>query len=405
MTLDKLLKSFIDLLTIWEKNKTPADNLFRQYCRQNPSLGSRDRKNLATLFFESFRSRGPLLNALEEYNIPPHPLFLALSFFRFKGQSLLENNEEVYPPQLEEPLTQSEKEFLENISEVKDPDIPILGPNWLMEKLKNSLGNSFKDECILLSKQGATDLRVNTLKSTRDLALQALKDHDPGAIPTPHSPLGLRLSKRLPLITLPIYRHGAVEIQEEGSQLLTQYVPVKAGDSILDLCAGAGGKSLAFAATMKDQGKIILTDPNTSRLKKAQPRFERAGIQCAEILEQNAFDQRPLQNFDHVVLDVPCSGTGTLRRQPDLPWRLTPEVLDSYVLLQQEILHKGAAFVKEGGTLSYMTCSLLNQENEETIQSFQEADQSFETTILKRLTPKTTGTDGFFFALLRKKSS
>ncbi|XP_022778643.1 uncharacterized protein LOC111320226, partial [Stylophora pistillata] len=119
--------------------------------------------------------------------------------------------------------------------------------------MEASLGTSFEEECALLSKQASTDLRVNTLKSSRKLALQELKAHDSKAKPTPFSPLGIRLSKRLPLSALPIYRHGAVEIQEEGSQLLTQYVPVKPGESLLDFCAGAGGKSLAFGAMMKNQ--------------------------------------------------------------------------------------------------------------------------------------------------------
>ncbi|MCP4924302.1 MAG: RsmB/NOP family class I SAM-dependent RNA methyltransferase, partial [bacterium] len=357
------------------------------------------------LFFESFRSRGVLLKSFSESGLFPSPTLFALAFFRLKEGVIPEAEGKSSLLKIEKSLTQPEKIFLEKISEATDLELPILGPDWLVEKLENSLGESFEKESQLLSNQAPTDLRVNTLKSTRDLALQALREQDPEATITPHSPLGLRLSKRLPLTTLPLYRHGAVEIQDEGSQLLTQSIPLKSGDSILDLCAGGGGKSLAFAAALQNKGKIILTDPNSSRLKKAHPRFERAGAHCAEIIEQHFFDQRPSQTFDHVVVDVPCSGTGTIRRQPDLPWRLTEETIDSYPPLQKKILEEGVPFVKPGGTLSYMTCSLLREENEDVIQSFQKDNPSFTKVSSKKLTPKTSGTDGFFFALLQKKSS
>ena len=149
----------------------------------------------------------------------------------------------------------------------------------------------------------------------------------------------------------------------------------------------------------------LLTDEQLIKVKKSHPRFERAGIHCAEIVDQHQLDQRPLESFDHVVADVPCSGTGTIRRNPDLPWRLTLEGLLTYPPLQQSILEKGASFVKKGGALSYMTCSLLREENEGVIEGVLKTHPQFERTSLKKLSPGMTGTDGFFFTLLTKKNS
>ncbi len=212
------------------------------------------------------------------------------------------------------------------------------------------------------------------------------------------SPWGIRLFKRLDLNTLDLYKSGMLEVQDEGSQLLCYYLPIKPNMKVCDYCAGAGGKSLAIAQMMQNTGQIVAHDISWTSLTELNRRSQRSGIHIIQTTTA------PInQEFDLVVADVPCSGTGTWRRFPDQKWHLTQNILDKKKQIQSSILNQCTAITKKGGFLCYMTCSLLAEENEDQIKLFLSENKEFELIEQKHLSPQTTNTDGFYFALLKKK--
>ncbi len=261
------------------------------------------------------------------------------------------------------------------------------------------------------------DLRVNVLRSDRDSACAALADAGIEAQATPLAPWGLRLHKRASLqATLP-YREGWIEPQDEGSQLLAHLVSARAGMRVADYCAGAGGKTLALAAAMRDQGELWALDISVARLERLQPRLQRAGITCVQmhaLPDASAWLAAEAGRFDAVLVDAPCSGSGTWRRQPELRLR-TPD-LTAMAQRQGEVLRAAARLVRPGGRLVYATCSLLREENDAVVDAFlaaavdfQELDAGVELArqgievpgARLRLLPHRHGTDGFFAACLQ----
>lgn len=253
-------------------------------------------------------------------------------------------------------------------------------PKWLMKYFPKD----FDAEIAALNGDAPTDLRVNSLKAMRSqVKLEAE--------PTPVSKVGLRLSERQAL-----QLDGRYEIQDEGSQLACNFAGVKPGERVLDYCAGAGGKTLQLAAEMQNKGEICVYDTDARKLKTLATRAKRAGVKIIASGEPGGL-------YDLVLADAPCSGTGTWRRQPDAKWRLSEEKLKSYVKQQKEILENAKGFVKPGGRLVYITCSLLPVENEERIVEFLKANPGFKNSgNYLRLSPLKTNTDGFFAAMLVK---
>ena len=214
--------------------------------------------------------------------------------------------------------------------------------------------------------------------------------------PTKLSPLGLILKKRIPLGSCKAYVAGRVEVQDEGSQLVALATGIKAGDSVLDYCAGAGGKSLCLAQMMKNKGHIVAHDISERSLNELKKRAERAGAKIIEI------SQKPTGQFDHVVVDAPCSGSGTWRRCPDAPLKLTEKLWREVQKKQASILDKACAFVVEGGLLHYMTCSILETENQGQMRAFLKRHKDFKLVHHEQWTPAKQGTDGFFLATFKK---
>ncbi len=303
-------------------------------------------------------------------------------------------------------------------------------PEWLATPFAAVFGETAVDEGRALASRAPLDLRVNTLKAAREKAARALKHL--GAAPTPLSPIGLRLplleDGRSPsLAGEPAYVKGLVEIQDEGSQLAALLCGVKPGEQVLDLCAGGGGKTLALAAAMENHGQIYATDRDARRLAGLYARLEKAGTRNVQV-------RAPRRGSDHladlegrcdlVLVDAPCTGTGTWRRNPDAKWRVRPGALTQRMKEQDEILEIAQRFVKQNGRLVYVTCSLLREENEDRIAAFLERHADFaaiepgeltEAAGLPelarfasrlgpgiRLSPLTSGTDGFFIAGLRR---
>jgi 16S rRNA (cytosine967-C5)-methyltransferase len=264
-----------------------------------------------------------------------------------------------------------------------------------------------------LREQAPVDLRVNTLKATRAQVLAALSAANIAAEPTPYATQGLRLSGRAPLQTLPVWRDGWIEPQDEGSQLLALLVAAQPGERIADWCAGAGGKTLALAAAMQDRGELWAMDIDAKRLQRLPPRLQRAGVHCVRLRAPG--EALPDAGFDAVLVDAPCSATGTWRRQPEA--RLKPLDLPALVHAQSQILVEAARCVRPGGRLVYATCSLLPAENTQVVERFLGEHAGFERVaadaVLRaqgvdipgrelQLYPHRHGTDGFFGACLRR---
>jgi 16S rRNA (cytosine967-C5)-methyltransferase len=335
-------------------------------------------------------------------------------------------------PHVLEPLSEAE---LAGLSRQVPADAPasVRGdyPDWLEPAFERAFGEAAAEEGAALSRRAPVDLRVNTLKADREKVLKALARFNP--LPTPMSPVGVRLPApdgpgRQPNVEAELsHGRGWYEVQDEGSQIAALLANAGPREQVLDICAGAGGKTLAFAAAMRNTGQVYAYDEEALRLRPILERLKRAGVRNAQVLQ--AGDSAALMalgpRFDLVFVDAPCSGTGAWRRRPDAKWRLKPTNLPQREQEQAALLATAAALVKPGGRLVYATCSVLPQENGDQIAAFVTNNSDFETlpwreswragigdepptsadgsdaTLL--LTPARHGTDGFFIAVLGRK--
>jgi 16S rRNA (cytosine967-C5)-methyltransferase len=295
-------------------------------------------------------------------------------------------------------------------------------PAWLEPGLREAFGDRMEAELAALMVEAPLDLRVNALKADRAAARAALAAEGVESAPMPLSPLGLRVAGRPPLATLRSFADGLIEVQDEGSQLVALLVDARPGHRVVDFCAGAGGKTLAMAAAMANKGHLVAADVLRGRVDRAAVRLRRAGVHNVERRglesERDPWVKRHARGFDRVLVDAPCTGCGTWRRNPDQKWRLTAEGLAELVDLQARILESAARLVKPGGRLVYATCSLLAAENEAQVARFLAAGTGFAPLPIAevwqaaiggpcpgggdglRLTPARHGCDGFFVAVL-----
>lgn len=288
---------------------------------------------------------------------------------------------------------------------------PGVAPAWLLDRFDPELG---LDELPALLDRAPLDLRVNRLRGARDDALAAL----PEAVPTPHAPLGLRLPEGTQVEPTEAWASGLVEVQDEGSQLLCLACVAKPDQLVVDLCAGAGGKTLGLAADMDNRGRIVASDTDRGRLGRMAPRLARAGVTIVETrLLDPGRERAALADLagaaDLVLVDAPCSGTGTWRRNPEARWRLTPERLVRLVNLQADLLDIAAELVRPGGHLVYAVCSLLAEEGRGQVDAFEARHSAFVRESMPItagrtagpglvLSPARDGTDGFFVARRRR---
>lgn len=307
------------------------------------------------------------------------------------------------------------------------PDMPdevrLECPNWAIAPLRRRFGAAIETEMAATLVPPPLDLRVNPIKSTREHALRELKALGLRAEATKLAPHGIRVNERLSLTRLPGLKTGEIEIQDEGSQLVALLVDAKPGDRVVDFCAGAGGKTLAIAAQMKNKGYLVACDVNEARLKRCAERLRRAGLHNVETRvlasETDRWVKRHKGGFDRVLVDAPCSGTGTWRRNPDARCRAPDMGLDNLVALQARILASAARLVKPGGRLVYATCSVLCEENEDQVAAFLAAHPVFQIVPLDKAAPQLAGvaqsdhlsltparhqTDGFFAAILQREA-
>jgi 16S rRNA (cytosine967-C5)-methyltransferase len=397
--------------------RAPADTQLRQFFRDNKNLGHRDRAIVADTVYAALRRR----RLLEHITPRATPREMALAtIVKLQGVGL---------GQIESALKGSEKAWL---TELKATDLDALPlairadlPDWVIERLRKRMSD---DEMLALARgpqQAAPlDLRVNTHKAPREAVLDRFAYDEIEARPTTLSPFGVRLKEKPQLNKHPMFLDGAVEVQDEGSQILGMLMEPRRGEMIVDFCAGAGGKTLQMGAAMNSSGRLYAFDVSDKRLTNLAPRLKRSGLSNVfpqRIANENDAKVKRLRGkIDRVLVDAPCTGLGTLRRNPDLKSRQTPEGLIELNAKQKSILASAASLVKPGGRLVYGTCSLLTEENEDIVTEFLAANPDFTLVpaadVLKRqgvsvasadaylrLYPHVHDTDGFFAAVLEKK--
>ena len=364
-----LLDLATELLRSVLKFDAPADGLVSMFFRKHAKLGARERHTLAETVYALLRQRLLFQHLAQSGN---GPLERRLAILAWQGN----------PGFLRGALTPPEQAWLEQVSAIDRASLPEKLrhnlPDWLANPLKASLGDEFWPLVDELARPAPLDLRVNTLKAKRDEVQRALAEAGIEAVPTPHSPWGLRIDGKPALNKLPLFTDGHVEVQDEGSQLLALLVDAKRGEMVVDFCAGAGGKTLALGAAMRNTGRLYAFDVSGHRLEHLKPRLARSGlsnVHPAQIAhERDDRVKRLAGKIDRVLVDAPCSGLGTLRRNPDLKWRQSPQALAELQAKQTAILASAARLLKEGGRMVYATCSLLPAENEAVAEAFTAAE-------------------------------
>jgi 16S rRNA (cytosine967-C5)-methyltransferase len=414
----------------------PADLYLSRYFRSHRYIGAKDRRAIAQLVYDVLRRRAQLDWWVANGDAAPSDnrqrVIAALALIDHWDADAIAGAFDGgrYRPQ---PLSDHEAAVVGRIgangagldAPGQSDDVRSNYPTWLQAELQASIGGELGREMGALLEPAPLDLRVNRLKGSRDRALGLLAEEGVETAPTPYSPDGLRLSKRRTLPTLKAFNEGLIEVQDEGSQLAALLVDARPGQLVADYCAGGGGKTLAMAATMRNQGRIIACDTDERRLAAIGPRLARAGVTIAEgalLDEDGQGEGLEANSFDRVLVDAPCSGTGAWRRNPDAKWRFTEPDLAAEIARQREILAVAADLPKKaGGRLVYVTCSILRSENEAQIKWFLAARPDYarlpigdiwadtvggavpETDATLRLSPARTGTDGFFVAVLERK--
>ncbi len=399
----------------------PADAVVARHFRENKALGPRERATLSDTVYAVLRERLKLEWLARSGT---GSKWRRLAILGFPGDRDF----------LKSALTDPEKTWLDTCARVTDGDFLAPHrhnlPEWLAQALRDQVGKEFDALATSLNQPAPLDLRVNTLKMKRDAAVTELKAAGLAAQATPFSPWGVRLQDKANLGKLPLFINGGIEVQDEGSQLLALLMDAKRGEMVADFCAGAGGKTLAIGASMRNSGRLYAFDTSAHRLDAIKPRLARSGLSnvhpVAIAHERDERVKRLAGKMDRVLVDAPCSGLGTLRRSPDLKWRQTPETVAAQAELQGRILASAARLVKPGGRLVYATCSLLSQENEAVAGAFTREHPDFEVLPVSallaaahvvdsdqlvageggcflRLWPHRHATDGFFAAVWTKK--
>lgn len=429
MTPAARLQATIDLSEAIALDPRPADAVVAEWLRDRRYVGSKDRRALTQGVYDRLRRRARLDWWIERANLPAGERSRALADLVVAGGQRVGEVAQLCSGQRfgPTPLTPREKKGLERLEgaplDHREQPAPVRGecPDWLYPKF----GIGADETLAALAGEAPLDLRVNSLKATREEAIKALVAEGLHPRPTPLSPLGLRLEGRPNVAATQAFREGLVERQDEGSQLAAALAGAAPGQRVCDFCAGAGGKTLALAAAMQNKGTLFACDVLENRIERAGERLRRAGAfnvtRKPLASHRDPWVKRHKGSFDRVLVDAPCSGTGAWRRNPDARWRSKPEELERVKVLQGEILESAARLVRPGGRLIYVTCSLLEEENGAQVARFLAAQPGFRplpiatvwaetlggepppgTAEALTLRPELHGTDGFFVAVLER---
>jgi 16S rRNA (cytosine967-C5)-methyltransferase len=413
------LRSAIEAVAAVLRLDAPADTALARHFRDRPAAGRQDRAFAAEAVYAVLRR----LRTLERLAQPAS----AAERARRVTLACLATEARIGARQLEPALRRGETEWLAGLdaeagarSAAERHELP----DWLEERLAADYPPAELDAIMdALNRPAALDLRVNTLLATRAEVLARLRAAGLDAQPTPWSPYGLRLTGRPSVHRMPLYTEGAVEVQDEGSQLLGLLLGARRREMIVDFCAGAGGKTLLIGARMANTGRVYAFDASAQRLAGLGPRLRRSGLSNvhpqAIAGENDARIRRLAGKIDRVLVDAPCSGLGTLRRSPWMKWRLSAAQLAALVATQRALLDSAQRLVKPGGRLVYATCSILAEENDAAVDAFlarhgewREGDAAAELRGLGigldtgprlRLFPHRHGTDGYYAAILERR--
>lgn len=399
-------------------NTGPADVKLGWFFKQNRDLGTKDRAFIAESVYGVLRRKSFLSYVSDGED--PRKLLVAW-LVRVQGMSTRD---------LADSLNAQQKEWAQEIKAKKTDDISKAMqadlPEWLWDKLVVQYG---EEEALTIARgmhqSASLDLRVNLVKATREDVIAKFSSEKTEVNPTPYAPNGLRMPQKMTISRHVLFTDGKIEVQDEGSQLLAQLVAPRRGEMVADFCAGAGGKSLAMGALMRNSGRIYAFDVSEKRLQNLGKRLKRSGLSNlhSQVISSEADPKLKRLNgkFDRVLVDAPCSGLGTLRRNPDLKWRQKPQDVLELSVKQTNILARAAKLVKTGGRLVYATCSLLQDENEVIADAFLKANSDFvlvpagpilqqqqinlDTGPYLKLLPHLHQTDGFFAAVFEKTAA
>jgi 16S rRNA (cytosine967-C5)-methyltransferase len=429
MRLGGRLSGAIEVLNDIETRRRPVADALKDWGLSRRFAGSGDRAAVGNIVYDALRMK--LSHAWLMDSAKPAALGHAVMFrqWGFSPESLAAefDGDKFAPESLDaDALSAFQSRKLDDADAYIQGDIP----EWVVPLFQENFGDGWLKEAQALALRPSLDLRANTLRADRGKVIHALEDAH--ARPSAIARNGIRIPSgegpsRLPNVTAELsFAKGWFEVQDEGSQIVADLVMAQEGEQILDYCAGGGGKTLALAATMHNKGQVHAYDSDRKRLAPIIERLRRAGTRNVQVQEHEK-SLAPLKGkFDRVLVDAPCTGTGTWRRRPDTKWRLTSKNLEERIGQQREALEKASAYVRPGGTLCYVTCSVLPEENQAQVAAFLHADPSFEMVsaldgwntlfgvnpvkphsadgMTLTLSPALTDTDGFYFAMLRKKA-
>lgn len=418
-----LLEACAELVRLTLKFDHPADAIVSRFFRDHRGLGPRERATLAETVYTVLRKK-LLFDHLAPSGSGPKERRLAILGFYGPGEFL------------RSALNEQEINWLDACEKVTPADLMERHrhnlPEWLVQPLKDQLGDEFWPLVEQLNRGAGLDLRVNDFKAKRADVQKELAKAGIKAVATPYSPWGLRIAGKPALNKSEGFLRGDFEVQDEGSQLLALLLDAKRGEMVVDFCAGAGGKTLAIGAAMRSTGRLYAFDTSAHRLDSFKPRMARSGLSnvhpAAIAHERDERVKRLSGKIDRVLVDAPCTGLGTLRRNPDLKWRQSPQAVEEMAVKQAAILQSASRLIKSGGRLVYATCSVLPQENETIAAAFSAANPDFEPLVVGavlsglkvadaeslchggesgqlylRLWPQRHATDGFFAAVWQKK--
>lgn len=364
-------KFILQILDEYEATKLPLDLGLRRFFKKHKQIGSKDRKEIAETVYTIIRMKG-LIDYLCKDTLN----------WGNRLETYLHNRPLQADPTIED-------------------HIKVSFPKFLFHKLKTCFGQEQALAlCETLNTKAPTTIRANPLKTTRKALFNSLSAHCPLTL-CEQSPYGIYLHEKINLLGLDEYKQGLFEIQDEASQLVSFLVQAKPKDKVLDYCSGAGGKTLAFAPFMQNKGAVYLYDIRESALKQARRRLKKSGIQNVQFCFQTSQLKRLKGKMDWVLLDVPCSGTGTLRRNPDMKWKYNQEMFDRLVREQRMIFEQGLSYLKPQGKLVYATCSILPEENEKQVAYFTKTFHLKQLSLFQSV-PKKGKMDGFFAVVFQK---
>lgn len=427
MRLGGRIQAAAEVLADIEKRKRTAADALKDWGLSHRFAGSGDRAAIGNLVYDVLRKKASL--AYFAGSSDPVALVYALLFrvWSFQPERLRQELDgDKFAPEFptDKVIAEIQARKLADAPGHVQADIP----EWCVPSFEANFADEWISEARAFSQRPPLDLRVNTLKSTQPKVQKQIARS--GAVPTSIAIHGLRITSDKPFYRLPnvqaeeAFQKGRFEVQDEGSQIVSSLVFANPGETVLDFCAGAGGKSLALAATMENKGQIHAYDVDKNRLAPIHERLKRAGTRNVQVHSPGADLSALVGKMDKVVVDAPCSGSGTWRRRPDAKWRFDIKNLEERLKQQEEVLSEAAPFVKPGGHLIYITCSIFPEENENQVYAFTEDNPEFElvsagevwedlfgydkpspwSSDMKTvtLTPAATQTDGFFFAVMER---